>query len=193
VRGQTSRETYPTRHSHINAVVIDSGWEGKAAKTLDDLADEGHVLAWVKNAFLDFKIPYTDKDGSDRHYLPDFIVHARLAGGGSAMVIVEVSGLRHDKTQKKWAVTNRWLPAVNAVRERHGWPQWDFIEVADAESVADLRNLLLEKLTVLAMEQRLTGVWAARREHELVHGPGTEDFELPERRVNDRPYVNPLD
>src|SRR5207249_2889394 len=52
VRGQTTRQTYPTRHSHVNAVVIDSGWEGRAAKTLDDLHDEGHVLSWVKNAFL---------------------------------------------------------------------------------------------------------------------------------------------
>src|SRR5437879_7455050 len=43
VRGQTSRETYPTRHSHVNAVVIDSGWEGRAAKVLDDLHEEGHV------------------------------------------------------------------------------------------------------------------------------------------------------
>ena len=49
-----------TRHSHVNAVVIDSGWEGRAAKVLDDLYEEGHVVSWVKNAFLDFHVPYTD-------------------------------------------------------------------------------------------------------------------------------------
>jgi type III restriction enzyme len=81
VNGQTSRETYPTRHSHVNVVVLDSGWEGNAAKALDDLREEGHVIAWVKNAFLDFKIPYTDSQGEQRDYLPDFILSCRLVGG----------------------------------------------------------------------------------------------------------------
>src|SRR5262249_8754838 len=84
VRGQTSRDTYPTRHSHVNVVVIDSGWEGRTAKVLDDLAEEGHVVSWVKNTFLDFRIPYTDAAGEQRDYLPDFIVHCRLAGGRAA-------------------------------------------------------------------------------------------------------------
>jgi len=192
-RGQTSRETYPTQHSHVNAVVLDSGWEGRAAKTLDDLVPEGHVLSWVKNAFLDFRIPYTDQAGKERRYLPDFIAHCRLAGGFTAMVIIEITGFSSDKAEKKWTVEHRWLPAVNAVRHQHQWPLWAFIELAGEDEVADLRNRLLAKTRELAFVQPLSGVWAARRDDELENGLYMEDFELPERHLDTRPYVNPLD
>ncbi len=184
VRGQTSRETYPTRHSHVNAVVIDSGWEGRAAKLLDDLAEEGHVLSWVKNSCLDFHIPYTDAKGDQRAYFPDFIVHCRLAGGPSANVIVEVTGFNRDKEAKSWTVLNRWLPAVNSIRRKHNWSVWDFFELNEERAVADFRNLLLARLRELALAQPLSGVWAARREHELAHGLMNEDFELPPREVD---------
>jgi len=161
VRGQTSRETYPTQHSHVNVVVLDSGWEGRAAKTLDDLVPEGHVLSWVKNAFLEFRIPYTDKEGKERRYLPDFLVHCRLAGGETAMVIIEVTGFRSDKAEKKWTVEHRWLPAVNAVRAQHQWLAWSFLELDGEEAVADLRNLLLEELAELA-EGSAFGRWKDR-------------------------------
>ena len=147
VRGQTTRETYPTRHSHVNVVVVDSGWEGNAAKVLDDLAGEGHVISWVKNAFLDFRIPYTDPAGIQRDYLPDFIVRCRLSDGSTANFIVEVTGFNQDKEAKRWTVLNRWLPAVNRVREQHGWDAWDFLEIEGETELADFRNLLLKKLS----------------------------------------------
>ena len=144
VHGQTTRECYVTRHSQVNLVVIDSGWEGKAAKVLDDLAEEGRVIAWVKNAFLDFRIPYTDKEGSNRDYLPDFIVRAQTEAGETVNLILEITGMTRDKAEKKWTVENRWLPAVNAIRDQHGWARWDFLEIA--EDIRDARNLLLAKL-----------------------------------------------
>lgn len=189
VRGQTTRETYPTEASHVNLVVLDSGWEGKAAKTLDDLAKEGHVLSWVKNAFLDFRVPYIDKLGKERHYLPDFLLHCRLAGGYTAMILLEVTGFSSDKAEKKWSVEHRWLPAVNAVRKQHQWPLWSFLELAGEDEVADLRNRLLAKTRELAFAQPLSGVWEARRDDELENGLYTEDFELPERRMAKQAYV----
>jgi type III restriction enzyme len=144
VHGQTTRDTYETRHSHVNLVVVDSGWEGKAAKVLDDLAEDGRVLSWVKNAFLDFRIPYTDKEGVDRDYLPDFIVHAPDAKGHPVNLILEITGMTRDKAEKKWAVENRWLPAVNAIRSAHNWPRWDFLEIA--EDIRDARNEILAKI-----------------------------------------------
>jgi type III restriction enzyme len=152
VQGQTVRETYATRHSHVNLVVIDSGWEGKAAKVLDDLAEEGpsappgtgRVHAWVKNAFLDFRIPYTDKDGIDREYFPDFIVRATAAGGEPVNLLLEITGMRRDKVEKMWTLRNRWIPAVNAIGEMHGWPRWDVLEIA--EEIRDARNDILKKL-----------------------------------------------
>jgi type III restriction enzyme len=171
VHGQTSRETYPTRHSHVNAVVIDSGWEGNAAKVLDDLAEDGHIVSWVKNAFLDFHIPYTDAAGEQRDYLPDFIVRCRA--GEPLNLVLEITGMNRDKASKKWTVENRWLPAVNRIREQHGWDKWDFLEIANETGVADLRNILLNKLSqppafgiwrnepvdALAYQKKLRGEW----------------------------------
>lgn len=193
VHGQTSRETYPTRHSHVNAVVLDSGWEGKVAKSLDDLVEPGHVQAWVKNAFLDFRIPYTDATGEQRHYLPDFIVRCRLAGGRMVNLIIEVTGFDRDKEAKRWTVLNRWLPAVNRIRQQRGWDNWAFLELDEQRAVADFPNLLLARLRELALAEPLTGFWADRRDDELNNGLWTDDFELPERRLHLRPYVNPLD
>jgi type III restriction enzyme len=144
VHGQTTRDTYDTKHSHVNLVVVDSGWEGKAAKVLDDLADEKVVASWVKNAFLDFRIPYTDKEGNQRDYLPDFIVRAVTAGGETINLLLEITGMKRDKVEKKWAVENRWLPAANSIRAQHGWPRWDFLEIA--EDIRDARNDILDKL-----------------------------------------------
>jgi type III restriction enzyme len=194
VHGQTARETYPTRHSHVNAVVVDSGWEGQAAKTLDDLVEEGHVNSWVKNAFLDFRIPYTDAAGEQHDYLPDFIVTCRLAGGKCANIVVEVTGFDRDKDAKRWTILHRWLPAVNRIRERYGWHQWDFLELDEARAVADFRVLLLDRLRELALSEPLSGFWAERRDDELKRGLWMDDFELPERRVDlDRWNKNPIE
>ena len=165
VRGQTSRETYPTRFSHVNAVILDSGWEGRAAKVLDDLAAEHAesggrargIEAWVKNSFLDFRIPYTDKAGKERTYFPDFIVRMRDALGDVLMLIIEVTGARLDKPEKLWTVRERWIPAVHSVRERYEWPRWDVLELEGDEAVADLRNLLLEKFNEPGF-----GIWKDR-------------------------------
>ena len=51
-----------------------------------------------------------------------------------------------DKPEKKWTVENRWLPAANRIRAQHGWDKWDFLEIADESSLADLRNILLKRL-----------------------------------------------
>jgi type III restriction enzyme len=194
VHGQTSRDTYPTRHSHVNAVVIDSGWEGRAAKVLDDLTDEGHVNSWAKNAFLDFRVPYTDNAGEQRDYLPDFIVNCRLAGGRSANIVVEVTGFDRDKEAKRWTVVNRWLPAVNRIRNQHDWDRWDFLELDEQRAVADFRNLLLARLRELALAEPVSGVWAARRDDELKNGLWMDDFEIPQRRVDlERWAKSPLD
>ena len=192
VHGQTSRETYPTRHSHVNDVVIDSGWEGKAAKVLDDLHEEGRVVSWVKNAFLDFHIPYTDIKGEQRDYFPDFIVRCR--NGEPLNLVLEISGMRKDKALKKWTVVNRWLPAVNRIREQYGWDKWDFLEIANETELADLRNILVKYLENPSATKVSSLVWAKREDYVAAHGEITEDIELPERKVeNNRWDKNPIE
>lgn len=190
VHGQTSREAYPTRHSHVNAVVIDSGWEGNAAKVLDDLYDEGRVISWVKNAFLDFHIPYTDIQGRQREYYPDFLVRCR--NGEPLNLILEISGMRKDKALKKWTVINRWLPAINRIRDQYAWDKWDFLEIANETELADLRNILLKFLENPSATKVSSLVWAKREDYVAAHGEFADDIELPRRTVDENWEKNPL-
>ena len=146
VHGQTTRDTYPTRHSHVNFVVVDSGWEGKVGKVLDDLADEKRITSWVKNSFLDFHIPYTDATGTQRDYLPDFIVRANAPGNGPMNLIIEVTGMKRDKAEKVWTVHHRWLPAINSLAATQASGRWFFLELASEADIADARNQILGAL-----------------------------------------------
>jgi len=146
VRGETSREVYPTKHSHVNLVVADTeSWEQIAAKTLDELHPQ--VISYVKNAFLDFKIPYC-KDGKENPmYEPDFIARCKTGSGKTINLIIEITGMSKDKTEKRWYVENRWLPAVNAVRDKYGYHTWNFMEIA--EDIRDIKNRIKAKLAGL--------------------------------------------
>jgi type III restriction enzyme len=140
VNGNTVKDVYPTRRSHVNYVVMDSGWEGITAKTLEEI---DAVDAYVKNQFLGFTIPYV-KDGKDKPYFPDFVARVKGKNGVAKNLIIEISGMSKDKAEKKWFVENRWLPAVNAVRDKHAYPEWQFIEIAN--DIRNIKNQLLEKI-----------------------------------------------
>lgn len=144
VRGSTTRDVFETTKSHVNRVVADTkSWEQIAAKTFEELPE---VESYVKNAFLGFVIPYV-AEGKDRQYLPDFVARCVLAGGRRANLIVEITGMNQDKADKKWYVENRWLPAVNAVREANGWDEWAFVEAAG--DIRDIKRVLTEKIGAL--------------------------------------------
>lgn len=142
VNGNTVKEVYATEKSHINFVVMDSNWEGICAKTLEEIE---MVECYVKNQFLGFAIPYT-KDGKDHHYFPDFIV--RIKSNHQLLttknLIIEISGMSKDKAEKKWFVENRWLPAVNALKDKYEYPEWHFIEIAN--DIRNIKNQLIEKI-----------------------------------------------
>ncbi len=143
VNGNTSRDVYNTEKSHVNYVVMDSEWEGIAAKTLDEL---DQVECYVKNQFLGFSVPYL-KDGQDKLYYPDFIAQCKKSDGGMLNLIIEVTGMSKDKAEKKWYVENRWLPAVNAVRDKYEMHEWAFIEIAN--DVRNIKNQLRDKINSL--------------------------------------------
>lgn len=140
VGGNTSKEVYPTQKSHVNFVAMDSEWEGIAAKTLEELPE---VLSYVKNQFLGFAIPYL-KDGKDKNYFTDFIARVKTKSGETVNLMIEISGMSHDKSEKKWYVENRWIPAVNAVQEKYNLGKWHFIEIAN--DIRDIRNQLANKI-----------------------------------------------
>ena len=50
--------------------------------------------------------------------------------------VFEITDSNKEKAEKKWFVENRWLPAVNAFKEKYEYPEWHFIEIAN-----DIRNI----------------------------------------------------
>jgi type III restriction enzyme len=147
VQASTARPVYATKRSPVNFVVADTdSWEQLAAKTFEQT---DAVESYVKNAFLGFEIPYTDKAGKDRRYLPDFICRIKTPGGRRFNLIVEITGFAHDKELKRYFTQQRWLPAVNAQREQFGGPSWHFLEITDIER---LKNELLPAIERIGLE-----------------------------------------
>ena len=147
VHGQTTRPVFETTKSHVNYVVADTQtWEQICAKVLEDLPE---VLSYVKNAFLDFKIPYL-KEGQPGNYVPDFIARVRTQSGPVVNLIIEVTGMNRDKQAKKLYTEHYWLPAVNGDLVALGLPPdepWAFIEISESEKY--FRNQLVAKIQAL--------------------------------------------
>ncbi len=144
VHGQTTRPVFATTKSHVDYVVADTEtWEQICAKVLEDLPE---VLCYVKNAFLDFKIPYL-REGHKHDYLPDFLARVRTPAGSVVNLIIEVTGMNKDKQAKKLYTEKYWLPAVNGDLVALGLPAdepWAFIEISESEKY--FRNQLVEKI-----------------------------------------------
>jgi type III restriction enzyme len=143
VNGNTTKAVYPTKKSHVNYVAMDSEWEGIAAKTLEELPQ---VISYVKNQFLGFAIPYV-KEGKDKNYFTDFIVQCKGKDGRIKNLMVEITGFNKDKDEKKWFVENRWIPAVNAMKEKYEYPEWHFIEIAN--DIRNIKNQLADAINSL--------------------------------------------
>ena len=93
------------------------------------------VKSYVKNQFLGLAVPYV-KDGIDKNYFPDFVAQCKGKDGTVKNLMIEITGMSKEKAEKKWFVENRWLPAVNAFKEKYEYPEWHFIEIAN-----DIRNI----------------------------------------------------
>lgn len=137
VHGLTTKEVFETTKSHINYVVMDSGWEAIAAKAFEELEE---IETYAKNNFLYFSIPYI-QDGQEKRYYPDFIARVKTKNGKKFNLIIEITGFNKDKVEKRHFVENRWLPAINSVVEKYNELPWHFVEIAD-----DIRNVKNELL-----------------------------------------------
>ncbi|MEF8707603.1 MAG: DEAD/DEAH box helicase family protein [Candidatus Accumulibacter propinquus] len=174
VFGHTSRNTWPTKKSHVNLVVADTNtWEQIAAKTLEKIPA---VESYVKNAFLGFHIPYIS-GGKERAYLPDYLVRIRSEAGAMANLILEITGFNQDKELKRWAVRERWLPAVNNARGKLDLSAWHFAEITAIENikpeleaavgriVADLEEDELMRDLLLIQSHTADSTWTDDDEH----------------------------
>lgn len=108
----TSKDVRATTKSHVNYLVPDTKvWEQSAAFHIER---HKKVVAWVKNAGLNFTIPYTH-NGQDHDYFPDFIVRFE---GNDVHLILETKGY-DELMEVKRGAAERWVSAVNA-DGRHG-------------------------------------------------------------------------
>lgn len=150
VHAATTKPVFATSKSHVNLVVADTdSWEQIAAKTLEQM---DAVESYVKNAFLGFDVPYVDKTGAERRYLPDFICRVRTPGGERFNLIVEITGFAKDKAEKRWFMLNRWLPAVNGQREWLGLLPWHFVEVTDIERIKNQLTAEIDRIAAAVDE-----------------------------------------
>lgn len=123
----TRRQTYRTRQDkcHLNYVVQDSDWESKLASSLEDMNE---VVCYVKNQNLGFTVPYAH-EGTERAYVPDYIVRIKDGGPDLLNLILEVTGeKRKEKVAKVDAARTLWVPAVN---NHGGFGRWAFLEITD--------------------------------------------------------------
>ena len=144
VHNSTTKPVYATAKSHVNYVVADTGsWEQIAAKTFEEMRS---VICYVKNQFLDFRIPYIYLD-EEHDFIPDFIAKVKAPSGEIVNLIVEISGWSNDQTgrkaEKRKYTADWWVPAANRLAT-HG--RWDFIEVSDIDNT---KAILLEKISQL--------------------------------------------
>lgn len=159
VHGATVKQIYPTNKSHVNFVVADTdSWEQIAAKTFEQL---DAVQSYVKNAFLGFEIPYVDKQGVERVYLPDFICRVKTPDDELFYLIVEITGFSKDKELKRYFTTERWLPAVNGQLTQPFAPHWHFIEITDIERIKNDLVAAIERISAEVDDKAEKYFWHA--------------------------------
>lgn len=144
VHGSTTKRVYPTLKSHVNYVVADTAtWEQIAAKTLEEIPA---VSCYVKNHFLNFRIPYMYLD-KEKDFVPDFIAKVITSSAETVFLVIEISGWSNDETghkdAKRYYASHLWVPAVNNLAK---YGRWDFIEISD---IANIKPILLEKINSL--------------------------------------------
>lgn len=130
---KTDRYETDARCSHVNWVILDSGWEAEFCRVA-----EAHpkVLAYVKNHNMGFEVPY--RQGSKaRIYIPDFIVLVDDGNGKDdpLHLVVEIKGYRgEDAKDKKNTMDTYWVPGVNYNGQ---FGRWAFAEFTDVHEMQD--------------------------------------------------------
>ena len=139
----TNKDVYPTQKSHINFVIAENNsWQQIAAMKLDAM---DCVVSWVKNTYLDFRIPYTVGD-ENKEYKPTFIVKVKK-GDSIINLIVECQDFDADNTGNKEAkrhyLKDYWIPAANNLKT---YGQWDLLEVRDIDQLEKLINEKIKQI-----------------------------------------------
>ena len=119
--------------SHVNWVVLDSGWEAEFCRVVES---HPRVLAYVKNQGMGLEVPY--RYGSEmRRYIPDFVVLVEDGHGPDdpLRLIVEIKGYRReDAKEKKLTMDTYWVPGVNHLGTHGRWAFAEFSDIYEIEA-----------------------------------------------------------
>ena len=140
----TSKRVVETHHSHVNYVIAEEGsWQEIATQTLDTM---DCVVAWVKNTYLGFRIPYTVGD-ENKEYQPSFIVRVKTRKDEEVNLIVECEDFDSDKSgnkeTKRHYLIDYWIPAANNLNT---YGRWALLEVRDIDQFENLINEKIDQL-----------------------------------------------
>ncbi len=141
----TSRARWETGpRCHLDHVVLDSGWEGNAAFSIEGM---GETLRYVRCApQVGFRIPYFT-EGARRWYIPDFLVDLNDGVPDPLHAILEVTGRRTGDKEVRVLAGREWVAAINA----HGaFGRWTFAECHEPDGAAAALRSAMGKDPVLA-------------------------------------------
>ena len=128
---KTDRWETAADRSHINWVILDSGWEGELCRVLES---HSKVIAYVKNHSLGLEVPYR-YGGNSRIYRPDFVVHINDGHEDPLQLIIEVKGYRREDVKyKSNTMRTYWVPGVNNLKSFGRWAFAEFGDVFEMES-----------------------------------------------------------
>ena len=117
VNFKTIRPCRATQYSHVGQVVLDTDtWEASTAFRLEQLAQEGKIISYVRNDHLGLAIPY-EYQGVDHSFEPDFLV--RVVPGFT--LLLETKGFADNQTRAKHDAAQRWVMAANNWGELGQW------------------------------------------------------------------------
>ena len=144
---KTDRWETAANRSHINWVILDSGWEGELCRVLES---HSQVLTYIKNHSLGFEVPY--RYGSEsKIYRPDFIVHIDDGHEDPLQLIIEVKGYRgEDVKDKSNTMKTYWVPGVNNLKS---FGRWAFVEFGDVyEMEGNLNQAITEQFNKMLVD-----------------------------------------
>jgi type III restriction enzyme len=136
----TTRKVWPTTRSHVSHVVLESGWERRAAQILES---HRYVVCYARNYKLDFTIPYRFAE-ANHQYVPDFIVVlAKDTGDPDAPrlnLVLEIKGEEDERDRAKAAGAERWKDAVNYAGT---FGRWEYEVCRDVDALRTLIDVVV--------------------------------------------------
>jgi type III restriction enzyme len=125
----TTKYREPLKKSHISHCVYDSAMEAAEANRIEK---NPNVCAFAKNDHLGFAIQYIF-NGISHSYYPDYLI--KLNNGKT--LVLETKGKETDEVQEKRRSLEKWITAVNSLKEYGEWCSAISYNIADVDGIIE--------------------------------------------------------